>query len=454
MPMSDRNSINVPQDQTSLPLPPGNFGLPIIGETIGFFTDPDFAAKQQAKYGSIFKTRLLGSPTVFMVGAEANQFLFANENKYFVATWPPSTRTLLGTASLATQTGSFHSSRRKLLSQAFQPRALASYIPTIERITSSYLTKWQQAGSLTWYPQLRDYTFDVASALLVGTEGGSQMPLGKLFKDWCEGLFTIPLPLPWTKFGKALRCRKLLLNYIEQIVQQRQQSQDFGCDALGILLQAKDEEGNSLSLEELKDQILLLLFAGHETLTSAISSFCLLVAQHPQVMARAREEQLLFPRSQPLTLDDLKQMTYLDAVLKEVLRLLPPVGGGFREVIQTCEFNGYQIPKGWTVLYQINQTHKLEELYPVCQGFDPERFAPENAADKQKLFGYVPFGGGLRECLGKEFAKLEMKIFAAMLLRDYDWDLLPDQDLSMTIVPTPHPRDLLKVEFRQLIRQS
>ena len=233
-------------------------------------------------------------------------------------------------------------------------------------------------------------------------------------------------------------------------MRQRQQSQDLGSDALGILLQAKDEEGNGLSLAELKDQILLLLFAGHETLTSAIASFCLLLAQHPQVMARARDEQQQFPRSQPLTLDNLKQMTYLDWVLKEVLRLLPPVGGGFRETIQTCEFNGYQIPKGWTVLYQITQTHKAEELYPDHQKFDPERFAPENAADKQKLFGYVPFGGGLRECLGKEFARLEMKIFAAMLLRGYDWELLPNQDLSTIAVPTPHPRDLLKVKFRQL----
>jgi cytochrome P450 len=340
-----------------------------------------------------------------------------------------------------------------LLAQAFQPRALASYIPTIERITTSYLDKWQRSGDLTWYPELRDYTFDIASSLLVGTDNGSATPLGKLFKDWCEGLFTIPLPLPWTKFGKALRCRQLLLKYIEQIVRQRQQTRHFGNDALGILLQAKDEEGNSLSLEELKDQILLLLFAGHETLTSAIASFCLLLAQHPEVMAQARAEQQelqKLQRSLSLTLDDLKQMTYLDRVLKEVLRLVPPVGGGFREVIEPCQFNGYQIPKGWTILYQINQAHKLEELYPDREKFDPDRFEGDRAADKQKLFGYVPFGGGLRECLGKEFARLEMKIFAAILLRSYDWELLPEQDLSMVTVPTPHPRDLLRVRLRQL----
>ncbi|NER19347.1 MAG: cytochrome P450 [Symploca sp. SIO1B1] len=431
----------------SLPLPPGKFGLPFIGETISFLTDGNFAKKRLAKYGPIFKTRIFGNPTVMMVGAEANQFLFQNENKYVVSTWPKSTSTLLGPASLSVQTGSFHQKRRQLLSQAFKPRVLASYIPTMEQITTRYLEKWQSLGSLTWYPELRDYTFDIASILFVGTEDGANTVLGKLFETWCSGLFTIPITLPWTNFGKALRAREGMLKEIEKIVLQRQTEQNLGNDALGILLQAQDEEGNSLSLAELKDQVLLLLFAGHETLTSAIASFCLLMAQHPEVVARLCAEQEQFDYSQPMSIEQLKQMVYLEQVLKEVLRLIPPVGGGFRKVIQDCEFQGYLIPQGWTLQYQIAQTHKDSSIYTKQEVFDPERFAPKRAEDKQKNFGYVPFGGGLRECLGKEFAKLEMKIFAALLVRNYQWELLPEQDLTMMVVPTPHPRDGLKVNF-------
>lgn len=432
------------------PLPPGSFGLPFIGETISFFTDGQFAEKREKKYGPIFKTHIFGRPTVVVKGAEANQFLFSNENKYFVASWPKSTKILLGPASLSVQGGTFHTSRRKLLSQAFQPRALGSYVPTMAGITASYLEKWQGMGTLTWYSELRDYTFDIASKLLVGTDGGSQTHLAKLFKHWGEGLFTIPLFLPWTKFGKARRCRQELLKYIEKIVRRRQQEENPGSDALGILLQARDEEGNSLPLEELKDQVLLLLFAGHETLTSAIVNFCLLIAQHPEVMAKARQEQQQFPHSEPLTMEMLKQMTYLEQVLKEVLRMVPPAGGLFREAIAPCELHGYLIPKGWLVLYQIGRTHQDESVYLEPKGFDPDRFSAERAEDKQKRFGYVPFGGGLRECLGKEFAKLEMKIFAAMLLRGYEWELLPDQDLTLVMVPMPHPRDGLRVNFRKL----
>jgi retinoid hydroxylase len=141
-------------------------------------------------------------------------------------------------------------------------------------------------------------------------------------------------------------------------------------------------------------------------------------------------------------------MTYLEQVLKEVLRVIPPVGGGFREVIKTCEFNGYVIPQGWSVLYQIGKTHQDPSIYTTPESFDPQRFAPERAEEKAKLFSHVPFGGGVRECLGKEFAKLEMKLFAALLIREYDWELLPGQNLDLVMVPTPHPKDGLQVKFR------
>jgi len=436
--------------KNSRTLPPGRFGLPFIGETISFLRDSNFADKRHKQYGPVFKTHLLGRPTIMMQGAEANHFLFTTENQYFRISWPYSTKVLLGSASLAVQTGGEHIKRRKLLSQAFQPRAIEGYVTQMESITRRYLDKWESLDTLTWYPELRKYTFDVACKLLVGTDSGSDSHFGELFEQWCNGLFTIPLRLPWTKFSRALRCREQLLAKIEEIVESRQQQPDSSEDALGILLQARDESGNRLSLQELKDQVLLLLFAGHETLTSALASMCLLLAQHPEVVATIRAEQQQLASKEPLTLEQLKQMSYLEQVLKEVLRLIPPVGGGFREVIQECEFNGYTIPQGWSALYEIGRTHQDSAIYTKSEQFDPERFAPERAEDKSKPFSYVPFGGGVRECLGKEFAKLEMKLFATLLVRDYHWELLADQNLEMVMVPTPHPCDGLRVNFQRL----
>ncbi len=434
---------------SNLPLPPGNLGLPLIGETLSFFSDRHFTSKRLKKYGKIYKTSLLGKKTVVMTGAKANEFLFRNENKYVKATWPKSTQILLGSLSLAVQSGELHTSRRKLLYQAFQPRALEGYLPKMVQFTQAYLEKWLKMGEFTWYPELRDYTFDIASSLLVGTENGSDTPLATLFEQWVKGLFSIPIPLPWTTFGKSLACRQELLKYIQKIIENRLHNPTTETDALGLLLTAKDDQGNSLTLEELKDQILLLLFAGHETLTSALVSFCFLTAQHPEVMAKLRQEQQNLGITPPLTLDQLKQMTYLEQVLKEILRLIPPVGGGFREVVESFEFEGYQIPQNWLIQYLITETHKDPQLYPEAQRFDPDRFAPNQEADKQANFGYIPFGGGLRECLGKEFARLEMRVFASMLISRYQWELLPNQDLTLIGIPTPQLKDGLKVRFSE-----
>lgn len=437
----------------SLPLPPGSFGLPVVGETISFLRDSDFNEKRHKRYGPVFKTHIFGRPTVMMSGAEANGFLLTNDNRYFVINWPHTTKVLLGPASLSVQVGGEHIKRRKLLAQAFQPRALAGYVSTMSAITRSYLDKWERTKELAWYPELRKYTFDVACKLLVGTDSSSDSRFAELFETWCDGLFTVPLPLPWTKFGRALRCREQLLVQIENLVTERQQQLGSKQDALTLLLQARDEEGNSLSLSEIKDQVLLLLFAGHETLTSAIASFCKLLAQHPEVLDAARAEQRQLAHEQ-LSFEQLKEMTYLDQVMKEVLRLIPPVGGGFRQVVQDCEFNSYSIPQGWSILYQIGKTHQDGSVYTDPEQFDPGRFEAERAEDKAKPYGYVPFGGGVRDCLGKEFAKLEMKLFAALLLREYEWELLPNQNLDLIMTPTPHPRDGLQVKFQRLAEVS
>jgi retinoid hydroxylase len=437
-----------------LPLPPGSLGLPVVGETLDFFKDGQFGQKRHKKYGSVFKTSLFGQPTIFLKGAEANQFILTHENQYFQVQWPPSLKALLG-YSLSLQIGAMHQSRRRILAQAFMPRALSSYIDGLQQITDAYTKRWADQKTLIWYPELRRYTLDVACKLLVGLDDGANTPLGEHFETWSGGLFSIPLNLPWTRFGRAKRCRERLLKEIESIIlarqaQMQQAQAEHGDrphaqeDALSLLLRAEDEDGARLTVDELKDQILLLLFAGHETLTSGLATFCLQVAQHPEILERLRAEQQRQP--QAITLETLKEMTYLEQVLKEVLRLTPPVGGVFRKVLQDCTYEGYQLPQNWSVLCQIGSTHSSADHYPDPDVFDPERFSPERQ-EKQAKYSYIPFGGGVRECLGKEFARLEMKVFASHLLRHYQWDLLPNQDLTLLTIPTPIPRDGLKVSF-------
>ncbi len=443
--------------QPTLPLPPGRFGLPVIGESISYLRKPEaFIKQRQQQYGNIFKTHLFGRPTIVFIGADAVRFLFAHEGQRFEMTNTPSFQVLLGAKSIGVQTGNPHQILRRQLFQAFQPRALENYAVTMSEVTRRYLQKWEKMGTLTWYDELKKYTLDIACRLLVGVSTteiiGENVDeqLEKVYETWSNGLLSIPVRFPGSKFDQAVRAREKLLAQFDKLIDQRLQQPSGEQDVLSILLAAKDEEGNALSRADIKDNVLGMLVAGHETLTSALTSLCLLLAQHPLVLENVylEQAQLGFPTT--LTQETLKQMTYLEQVLKEVLRILPPVvRSGSRKVMESCEFCGYYIPQGWDVYYQIPETHQFRNIYSQPERFDPDRFSPERSEDKQKVFSHISFGGGIRECLGKEFARLEMKLFAALLVRDYKWELVPGQNLERVVLPFSRPRDGLKVKFHR-----
>jgi len=439
---------------TALPkkLPPGSSGLPVVGETVSFAFDRNFAAKRYRKYGSIFRTNLVGRPTAVMVGPEAAEFVLSSHMEHFSwrQGWPDSFRVLLG-ESLFLMDGEEHRQKRRLMMPALHGPALANYVGTMDEISRAYLQKWETQQEFTWFEEFKQLTFDIASELLLGTKPGTDSArLSQLFTTLTNGLFALnPLPLPFTKFRRAIAARQQIIQHLQQVVKQRQQNPTK--DALSLLIQARDEDGNSLSEEELINQSVLLLFAGHETTTSMLTWLCTELARHPEVLQRAREEQLELQKQGNLSLEQLGEMPYLEQVIAEIERLHPPVGGGFRGVVKPFEFNGYYVPAGWMVLYSILETHRISEIYPQPETFDPERFSPQRQENKQRPFSLIGFGGGSRICIGIAFAKMEMKIVAAHLLRGYDWELLPNQSLETAQVPTSRPQDGLKVRFRRVV---
>ncbi len=430
-------------------LPPGNLGLPLIGESWQFLTDPNFVKKREQKYGKIFKTHLLGRPTVVMMGAEANRLILSSHFDHFSWRdgWPATFKELLGN-SLFLQEGLEHRRNRKLLMPAFHGPALNNYIQTMEDIMQRYFAQWEAKEYLSWYDQLKQMTFEVASILLLGSEPGEMtQKLSDEFAKLSKGLLAVPLSFPWTTYGKAIKARNIILSHVQKVIEERQKNPKN--DALGLLVQSQDEEGNHLSPEEIQVQAFLMLFAGHETTTSMLSSFCLALAQHPQILKRAREEQNSLEIADGLTLEALRNMPYLEQIFKEVERLYPAVAGGFRGVVKPFIFNGYHVPANWQVLYRSEGAHRDPNIYTNVEEFDPDRFSPERAENKKVEYSLVGFGGGPRSCLGMAFAQMEMKIFACYLLRNYAWEISPEQDLTLDPIPTLHPRSGLKVRFNR-----
>ncbi|KAM4702843.1 cytochrome P450 26C1 [Rhinophrynus dorsalis] len=151
-----------------------------------------------------------------------------------------------------------------------------------------------------------------------------------------------------------------------------------------------------------------------------------------------------------LSLEKLKGLHYLDCVVKEVLRLLPPVSGGYRTALQTFELDGYQIPKGWSVMYSIRDTHETAAVYENAELFDPDRFSSERDEGKLGRFNYIPFGGGVRSCIGKDLALVILKILAVELVATAKWELATPSFPKMQTVPIVHPVDGLQLYFRFL----
>ncbi len=434
------------------PLPPGQLGLPIIGETLGLLFNPRFVEQRYQKYGAIFKSRILGRPAVFMVGPAAVEFLLSTGFDHFswAEGWPDPFKRLLG-RSLFVQEGEEHRRNRRLIMPAFHGAALASYFNTMEVIAQRYFQQWEQQQEFVWYDEFKQLTFDIASEIFLGTPPGTETRrLSQLFTTLTNGLFGLT-NLPGSRFRRAMAARDQLLAHLTTVIQQRQQCPTN--DALSLLIQATDEAGDRLSLEDLRAQAMLLLFAGHETTTSLLTWFCLELARHPEVWQRAQAEQQDLATQGPLSLEQIGKMPYLEQIFNEIERLHPPVGGGFRGVIKPFELNGYHVPAGWLAQYSILHTHRLPDLYPDPDRFDPERFSPDRP-DKPQPFSLIGFGGGSRICIGLAFAKLEMKLIAAQLLRHYHWQLLPNQNVEPVQIPTRRPKDGLKVRFTAITKIS
>jgi retinoid hydroxylase len=437
-----------PEDIARLPLPPGGSGLPLLGETLAFMRDTSgFLEERRRRHGDIFRSHVLGEPIVFLLGPEANRWIFAGENKYLRNRWHIAGRKLLGEQSVAMLNGAAHLARRRLLTPHFTYNAMRAFTPRIEAITRRHCEQWAaRTGPFKAVDAVRALVFEVAISLILGDgEAVDAAYLNRLFRQWAGGLFSpVPLNIPFTPFGRAVAAGREMHAYLESLVVAREKLTEQPPDLLGSLLSTRDEEGRPLPREAILQEIELQLYAGHDTTVTVTSSLLLLLAQYPEVLERCRQEQQALEPG-PLTLETLRAMPYLHQVIQETMRFITPVGGSFRVTTQDVAYNGYRIPQGWKVALSILGTHQGPP-WTAPRSFEPERMGAERCEQKPPG-AYIPFGGGPRVCLGQHFAMVEMAAVAALLLRDYQWELVPGQDLSLKSFPIPTPRSGLLVRF-------
>ncbi|MFO7661909.1 MAG: cytochrome P450 [Chloroflexota bacterium] len=435
------------RDLSTLPLPPGNFGLPWLGETLHFGRDPhQFVTERRARYGDIFKTHLLGAPTVFLLGDDSNRWIFNGEGDYLENRWNPTTRRLLGGNCTAMLVGEEHARRRRLLMPQFRHSAMAAFAPTFVRIATGHYDRWAAAGEvITLIPANQKLVFELIVALLLGDDPQVDIDfLSRHFRRWTAGLSAVPLNWPWTTYGRALRANKKLRAAIDAIIRRRQVLPEQPPDLLGAILGIRDETGQPLPHDQVVDEMHNQLFAGHDTTVTVMTNLMLQLAQRPDALARARAEVDEAKLCAVPDLEQLKRLPYLNAVLDESMRAVTPVIGSFRVMRRDAAYQGYRIPNGWVVRLEIAGTHENPAVWPDPATFDPQRWLGD---EKRPPHSYIPFGGGPRICLGANFAYAEMRVMLALLLRDYEWALEPEQDLTYRHIPFPRPKSGVRVRF-------
>lgn len=421
----------------NLNLPPGSLGWPVIGETFeflrrGYEGEPElFIRERMEKYDSrVFKTSLLGEPMIMFCGAAGNKFLFSNENKDVQVWWPTSVRKLLR-SSLVTKVGYEAKTMRKLLMSFLNPEALKNYLAKMDTVACCHITNhWQGKEDVLVYPTVKLYAFELACCLFASIEDAILVfKLSPQFDEFLKGVISFPINLPGTRFHRAMKAADAIREELKLIIKKRrvdleEKRASPTQDLLSYLLVTSDSSGRFLTEKEIIDNILLLLFAGHDTSRSVITSVIQYLGRMPHVYEQVLEEQLEISKGkeagQLLQWEDIQKMKYLWNVASEVMRLSPPVTGSYREALNNFTYAGYTIPKGWKLSWSTSSSHKDPAFFPDPDHFDASRF--EGAGPTP--FSYAPFGGGPRMCLGQEFARLEILVFMHNIVKRFKWWLL------------------------------
>src|SRR5260221_658034 len=458
---------------------PGSLGLPYVGETVALFSNPlTFVAKRRQRYGMAFKTRVLGNRLAAVLpGADAQQVVLVSGGADFpfhAGTWYGTLEPFLGT-SLLQLDGTSHQVQRKLVTPAFQAHNYTEYLARINRAYDSVAAGWPAHGQRRLYDDAHAIALRVSTALVIGVEpegdrdgqrrsedGGQRRDqrvdggpaaqdvgnLDRLLNTLFAGTVDpLQLDLPFTRYRRARAAKSRLDARLRLLVAQRRAAP--AGDVLSLFLAARDEEGHPLSEEQLLAHLRLLLFAGYDTTTAALSWGLIELLRHAAVYERVRSEVRAdsVAGDVPVTVQDLRAMPYLDACIKETLRLHPATSVLLRGVQEPFTFAGHTIPAGWVVVLPIAYTHRMAEYFDEPERFEPERFLAPREEDRRTPYAWMGFGGGAHTCLGMGIAQIEIKTVFARLLRQFDLKLVPEQDTSTVFVPVNRPRGGAIVAF-------
>jgi retinoid hydroxylase len=411
------------------------------------------------EFGPIFTMRLLHSPVVFMLGPEANHFVTVAHPENFH--WRESSFgdliPLLGDG-LLTIDDDYHDRARAIMMPAFHREQIEAATEAMRVEADRAIDSLPVGEVVDVYEWMRNLAMRIAMRALLGLdpdEAGKGAAAAHHFER-ALGYYGIDFHLrllrgPGSPWRKMVASRDVLDEIVFGEIERRRAGPDPARrDILSLLVGARGEGGEEFTSREIRDQVMTLMFAGHDTSTSTLTFMLHELARHPEATRLLREEQeRVLGGASPTPQQLEREMPYLEMVLDEVLRLYPPAWIGPRRAVREFQFGGCTVPRGAYVNYCSWASHRLPEVFPEPEAFIPERFARERKAALPRG-AYVPFGGGSRICIGKRFGQTEVKLVATKLLQRLRIDALPGRTMTIRQMPTLSPKGGLKMRVTNL----
>ncbi|MBE3560041.1 MAG: cytochrome P450 [Ktedonobacteraceae bacterium] len=436
----------------SLKTPPGPKNP--LSSTLAFQRTPlAFLSSLRQQYGDIAQFRLLTMPVVVISHPDyVQQVLQKKYTNYDKDVFLFNvSRSFLGNGLVTAVGGESWLRQRRLMQPAFHRQRITAMGQVMTDTTLKMLEHWQvctnQDQTLDIEEEMMRLTLQIAGLVLFTMDvSGTSHAFGQAYAQVNTALTDflrfplIPLSWPTSRGIRYRRAIRAMDKIAYDIIHRRRQSNEDANDLLSMLLQARDEEtGEGMSDLQLRDEVMTLLFAGHETSAKALTWTWYLLAKHPHVERKLHEELGSVLEGRTPTIADLPRLPYARMILEESMRLYPPSWQVMRQAREEDEMGGYRIPAHTIIFWSQYIVHRHPDFWENPEQFDPERFSPEQG-QKRHSCAYIPFSSGPRMCIGNALALTEMHLILATIAQRYRLALVPD-NTSVEPIPliTLHP---------------